>query len=82
VVVSTANAEAVLAIAKAHRVPARIIGRVTEAATGLTITSGKTRLAISAERMIDAYHEAIPRAMSRAAAEAVTSDPALAGGAN
>jgi len=82
VVVSTTNAEAVLAIAKAHRVPARIIGRVTEAATGLTITSGKTRLAISAERMIDAYHEAIPRAMSRAAAEAVTSDPALAGGAH
>jgi len=82
VVVSTANAEAVLSIAKAHRVPARIIGRVTEASTGLTITSGKSRLAISAERMIDAYHEAIPRAMSRAAAEAVTSDPALAGGAH
>ncbi len=81
VVVSTANAEAVLAIAKAHRVPARIIGRVTEAATRLTIISGKTRLSMSAARMIDAYHEAIPRAMSRAAAEAVTSVPALAGGA-
>lgn len=82
VVVSTGHAEAVLAIAKRHGVPARIIGRVTEADAGLTITSGKTRLTLSAERMVEAYHEAIPRAMSRAAAEAVTSDPALAGGAH
>ncbi len=81
VVVSTANAPAVLAIASSHHVPARIIGRVTAPASGLQIVSGITKLSISTARMIDAYHEAIPRAMSRAAAEAVISDPALAGGA-
>jgi hypothetical protein len=30
--------------------------------------------------MLEAYHEALPKAMARAAAEAVTTDPALAGG--
>jgi phosphoribosylformylglycinamidine synthase len=79
VVLSSSNADAVLAIAKRHGVPARVIGTVTEAAQGLHISTGTSSLSISAERMIDAYHEALPRAMSRAAAEAVTADPALAG---
>jgi phosphoribosylformylglycinamidine synthase len=80
VVVSSANADAVLAIAKRHGVPARVVGKVTDAAQGLHIKTGKSALSLSAARMIDAYHEALPRAMSRAAAEAVTADPAMAGG--
>jgi phosphoribosylformylglycinamidine synthase len=79
VIVSSAKADAVLAIAKKHGVPAQIIGTVTAAAQGLHINTGPSALSISAERMITAYHEALPRAMSRAAAEAVTADPALAG---
>ncbi len=79
VIVSSAKADAVLAIAKRHGVPAQIIGTVTAAAQGLHINTGPSALSISAERMITAYHEALPRAMSRAAAEAVTADPALAG---
>ncbi len=79
VIVSSANAGAVLAIAKRHGVPARVIGTVTEAVQGLHINTTTHALSISAERMIDAYHEALPRAMSRAAAEAVAADPALAG---
>ncbi len=81
VVVSTANADTVIALAKQHGVPARVIGTVTDAASGLRITTGATKLAASTDRLIEAYHEAIPRAMARAAAEAVTRDPALAGGA-
>ena len=80
VVVSTAHVDRVLAVAKAHGVPARVIGAVTASSTGLDITFGSTKLALSAARMIDAYHEALPRAMSRAAAEAVEHDPALDGG--
>jgi phosphoribosylformylglycinamidine (FGAM) synthase-like enzyme len=79
VVISTAKAEQVLAVAKAHGVPARVIGTVAAASAGLTITAGTTRLAITTDRIIDAYHEALPRAMSRAAAEAVDHDPALDG---
>jgi phosphoribosylformylglycinamidine synthase II len=79
--VSTANAEAVLALAKQHGVPARVIGTVTAATAGLSITTGATTLQAKIDRLVDAFHEALPRAMSRAVAEAVTSDPALAGGA-
>ena len=79
VVISTAKAEQVLAIAKRHRVPARVIGAVTAARGGLRITSGTTELTITTARMAEAYHEALPRAMQRATAEAVAHDPALDG---
>lgn len=79
VILSSAHADAVLAIAKHHGVPARVIGEVADAEQGLRIKTRKASLSISAERMIDAYHEALPRAMSRAAAEAVSTDPALVG---
>lgn len=81
VLLSTADAEAVLAIAKRHGVPARVIGKVTEAGSGLRIAAGRTTLQLSSERLVEAYHEAIPRAMARAAAEVVREDPAMAGGA-
>jgi phosphoribosylformylglycinamidine synthase II len=80
VVVSTANSTAVLATAKKHGVPARVIGKVAVASAGLQVRGTTAALTISGERMIDAYHEALPRAMSRAGAEAVTNDPAMAGG--
>jgi len=79
VVLSTANAEQLLAIAARHGVPARVIGAVTGASAGLRITAGAATLAITTARMAEAYHEALPRAMQRAAAEAVTHDPALEG---
>jgi len=72
IVVSTAQAEAVLAIAARHGVPARVIGAVTEAAAGLRIATATGTLDAPITRLSEAYHEAIPRAMSRAAAEAVT----------
>ncbi len=86
VVVSTADAAAVLAVAKRHNVPARVIGAVTAAAEGLTVTigAGRKELRATMDRLIDAYHEALPRAMSRTVAPVSDerAEPALAGGAN
>jgi phosphoribosylformylglycinamidine synthase len=72
IVVSTAHADAVLAIAQRHGVPARVIGTVAPAAAGLRITTAQGTLTTSIDRLATAYHEAIPRAMARAAAETVT----------
>lgn len=80
IVVSTADSAAVLAIAKKHGVPARVIGKVAVADAGLQIRGTAAPLTLSTARMLEAYHEALPKAMARAAAEAVTTDPALAGG--
>jgi len=68
VVVSTSTPNAVLAIAAQHGVPARVIGRVTGAASGLRIATGTVTLAAELPRLVDAYHEAIPRAMTRGTA--------------
>lgn len=80
VVLSTAHAAAVLRIAEAHGVPARVIGDVSDATFGLRITVGERVVFAPEARLSDAYHEAIPRAMARAAAEAVSGDLAMAGG--
>jgi phosphoribosylformylglycinamidine synthase len=80
VVVSTASADAVLETARKHGVPAHVIGTVQSASAGLLITvEGKT-MRITTDRMSDAWHGALPRAMQKAAAEVVDRDPALAGG--
>jgi len=76
VVVSTARADAVLAAAKTHGVPARRIGTVRDAAHGLTITIGAKRLHSPLAPIAAAFHDAIPNAMRRAPAETVTSDVA------
>jgi phosphoribosylformylglycinamidine synthase subunit PurL len=68
VVLSTSTPDAVLAIAAQHGVPVRVIGRVTEAASGLRIATGAVTLAAELPRLVDAYHEAIPRAMTRGTA--------------
>jgi hypothetical protein len=65
VIVSTANSDAVLRTAKAHGVPARVIGHVTGATDGLKISTGNTTLSAAVPTLVDAFHEAIPRAMSR-----------------
>jgi phosphoribosylformylglycinamidine synthase subunit PurL len=65
VILSTATPDAVLAIATQHGVPARVIGRVTEAASGLRIATGTTTVEAALPRLVEAYHEAIPRAMTR-----------------
>jgi phosphoribosylformylglycinamidine synthase len=79
IIVSTPDAEAVLAVARRHGVPARAIGTVTGASQGLDIIVGDTRLHAAIDRLTNAYHEALPRAMSRAAAEAVSGDGGSAG---
>jgi phosphoribosylformylglycinamidine synthase len=80
VLVSTTDASAVLAIAQERGVPARVIGKVTPAVDGVRIAGRGFELRAPVERLAESYHEALPRAMSRAAAEAVAKDPALAGG--
>jgi len=72
IVVSTAQPAAVLAIAKRHGVPAQVIGTVTTAPQGLTLTTAQGTTSIAIDRVSTAYHEALPRAMARAAAETVT----------
>jgi len=67
VVVSTPDARAVHAAAAAHGVRATTIGTVAPSTTPLTITVGRTTIRSTIAPLADAYHEAIPRIMSRAA---------------
>ena len=76
IVVSTADADAVTAIATRHGVPVRRIGTVRAAADGLSLQFGTARWTAPLDQLADAYHGAIPRAMSRAAAEAVVTEGA------
>ncbi|MBV9880555.1 MAG: phosphoribosylformylglycinamidine synthase subunit PurL [Gemmatirosa sp.] len=62
VVVSTAHADDVLAIATAMGVPARIIGRVTSDGA-LAVRVGERSMRADVARLADAYHGAIPRIM-------------------
>ena len=80
VVLSAANADAILSIAKAHGVPARRIGTVTTASDGVRIAAGETTLTATVARLGEAYHEALPRAMARATATSVTREHAISGG--
>ena len=66
VIVSTSNAEAVLATASAHGVPARVIGAVT-AEQQLFIRAGARTLETPLVPLADAYFDAIPALMQRAA---------------
>jgi phosphoribosylformylglycinamidine synthase len=67
VVVSTPDADAVHAVAARHGVRATTIGEVTSASQPFTITVGSTRIQSSVAPLAEAYHEAIPNIMSRAA---------------
>jgi phosphoribosylformylglycinamidine synthase len=67
VVVSSPDPEAVLAIARRHGVPARVIGEVTPATEPFIVDAGGATITVAVSALADAYHEAIPRIMSRAA---------------
>ena len=78
-VISTARPADVLAIAVRQGVPARAIGEVRPAVDGFAIVAGAATLRISPFALRAAYHDALPRAMSRVSAETVVDD--LAAGA-
>ncbi len=80
VVLSTANAERVLAVARRHGVPAMVIGRVQSPDAGLRIRVGADVAHSDIASLADAYHEAIPRIMTRVAS-AVMDDDLLPAGA-
>jgi phosphoribosylformylglycinamidine synthase len=63
VVVSTADSAAVLKIAQRYGVPARVIGRVTEADTGASFTISDDTFTAPINWLAKAFHEAIPQAM-------------------
>lgn len=67
VVVSTPNPDAVLAVARQHGVPARVIGRVGPSRTPLQISTRSARIVAPLGRLDAAYHETIPRIMSQSA---------------
>ena len=80
VVVSTAHAAEVVAAATERGVPARVIGTVRSASAGLVITVGAHTVRAETARLSEAFHTAIPRAMTRAVAAVVEDDAVLAGG--
>jgi phosphoribosylformylglycinamidine synthase subunit PurL len=67
VVLSTDRPDTVLAVAKRHGVPARVIGTVGPLEAPLTIATATTRLTAPLATLDEAYHEAIPRIMSQPA---------------
>jgi phosphoribosylformylglycinamidine synthase II len=67
IIVSTSKATSVVAIAQRHGVPARRIGSVKNNGK-LTIRVGTRTLDARLAELADAYHEAIPRLMTRSAA--------------
>ncbi len=66
VLLSTSNADVVLSVAATHGIPARVIGVVT-AERRLTITTGSHTLETPLAPLADAYFDAIPALMQRAA---------------
>ena len=73
-IVSTSDAEAVLAVAKKHGVPAHRIGTVKPATEGLVIVGNRHSLRAPLLDLSTAYHDAIPLAMQRAPAEQISAD--------
>ena len=79
-VISTSDVAAVLAIAKAHNVPALNIGIVTNKSGGFRITLNDLALVSEVSALADAYHNAIPSIMSQPAlASDAEPEPVLAG---
>jgi phosphoribosylformylglycinamidine synthase II len=79
ILVSTASADRVLAIAKRFGVVANTIGRVLGAAERLTISTRMAKLTVSLQEMSDAYHDAIPKLMSRAPTDGTLIEHVTAG---
>jgi phosphoribosylformylglycinamidine synthase II len=70
VIVSTASARGVIEAAQQHGVPAQKIGRVFADSGTLRIRIGDDVIDAPLDRLADAYHDAIPRRMSRSDAAA------------
>jgi phosphoribosylformylglycinamidine synthase II len=68
VVISSTMPDTVLSIARKHGVPGRIVGQVGALGAPLHITTGTAELTAALAALDEAYHEAIPRIMSQAAA--------------
>jgi hypothetical protein len=65
-VVTTRMPDSLLAIARKHHVPARVIGRVGTLGAPLDIKTSSGHLTAPLDGLDDAYHESIPRIMSQA----------------
>jgi phosphoribosylformylglycinamidine synthase len=63
VVISTPSPDAVLAAARTHGVPARVIGTVRPADDGITMRIGARVLRAPASRLAHAYHDSIAERM-------------------
>jgi phosphoribosylformylglycinamidine synthase len=70
IIVSTAGADRVIAIAKRLGVVANEIGRVRAGGESFTISTRTAKLSVSLKEMSAAYHDAIPKLMSRAPSDA------------
>jgi phosphoribosylformylglycinamidine synthase len=66
-IISTADVDAVIAIATSRNVPAARIGLVRSERSGFRITMGNRELRADVAELADAYHDAIPNIMSRPA---------------
>jgi phosphoribosylformylglycinamidine synthase len=77
VVVSTANAAAVLRAAAGHGVPARVIGRVTAAEAGFTLRTAHGEVASAVDALAAAYHDAIPSIMDGSAAAVAAAEESI-----
>ena len=70
-VVTTTMPDTVLGVARAHGVPAQVIGQVGALGAPLQITMGGSRFSAPLGKLDEAYHEAIPRLMSQTASSGV-----------
>ncbi|MGQ0641274.1 MAG: phosphoribosylformylglycinamidine synthase subunit PurL [Gemmatimonadaceae bacterium] len=76
VIISTDRPSEVEHIASSHGVPARVIGRVTPARTPFTLRVAAREYLGDIGRLAAAFHEAIPRFMTRVATAADSADTA------
>jgi len=78
VIVSSNRPAEVERIANARGVPARAIGKVVAAEAPFTIRVGAQEFIADTRRLSAAFHEAIPRLMTRVATAAETPEGAAA----
>jgi phosphoribosylformylglycinamidine synthase II len=64
IVVSTDKLPQLLSIVQKHGVPAHVIGTTTPPEVGLVIAGAGAGISVSVDRLIDAWHGALERAMS------------------
>ena len=69
IIVSSAEPQRVVELARAHGVPARLIGHVRSAESGLLIRVGAQSIRAPLEQLAAAYHDAIPSIMNASTAE-------------